>query len=124
MTQPKIRTLIVDDEPDIRQLLLTILSMTSDFETVGTAANGREAIELAAELQPDLILLDVRMPTLDGIAALPHLRIEAQHAKVVFLSVLEGWLLEHDPNVQPDAIISKAVLPQRLVTELRQVMAR
>jgi DNA-binding NarL/FixJ family response regulator len=64
-----IRLLVVDDQPFFRQGLASLLTMEDDFEVIGQAANGKEAIALAEQLQPDVVLMDVRMPICDGVAA-------------------------------------------------------
>ncbi len=85
MTSP-IRILIADDHLIIRQGLRLILETESDFELVGEAADGLEAVRLATELQPDLILMDLRMPNMDGLAAIERLRQEQPHIAVVILT--------------------------------------
>jgi DNA-binding NarL/FixJ family response regulator len=79
------RILIVDDHPLTREALSSLLA-AHGFEVVGEAADGAEAIEAAARLQPDLILLDLSMPGMDGLAALPRLRDAAQRSEVVVLT--------------------------------------
>ena len=79
------RVLIVDDHPLTRAALAALLQQHA-FEVAGEAADGEEAIVRAAELQPDLILLDLSMPALDGISALPRLREAAPHCEVVVLT--------------------------------------
>jgi DNA-binding NarL/FixJ family response regulator len=64
-----IRVLVVDDQAIVRDGLVTVLSMLPDMEVVGEAADGEQAVRLAAELAPDVILMDLRMPVLDGVAA-------------------------------------------------------
>ena len=73
MAEP-IRILIADDHPVVRDGLAAMLGTQPDFEVVATAANGQEAVRLAAELQPDVVLLDLEMPELDGVAALARMR--------------------------------------------------
>src|SRR5512136_364529 len=63
------RILIVDDVPQVRRELRTLLSLLDAIDVVGEADNGQNAIELAAALQPDVILMDVEMPIMDGLAA-------------------------------------------------------
>ncbi len=81
----KKRVLVVDDSPFIRRVLLDWIKTESDFEIVGTAANGNEAIRLAAELKPDLITMDVEMPHCDGLTALQHI-MEASPTRVLMVS--------------------------------------
>jgi DNA-binding NarL/FixJ family response regulator len=68
-----IRVLVVDDHPIVRQGLVSVLSDEEDLEVVGEAGSGREAIALAARLRPDVVLLDLEMPDLDGVEAIPGL---------------------------------------------------
>lgn len=62
-----IKVLLADDQELIRQSLSFVMSRQEDIEMVGTAANGREALELVEEKQPDVVLLDIRMPEMDGV---------------------------------------------------------
>ena len=81
-----LRTVLVDDVADMRELLRLLLLRDGRFSIVGEAANGQEAIELVADLFPDLVVLDVAMPVLDGIAALPRLREASPRTRIVMLS--------------------------------------
>jgi DNA-binding NarL/FixJ family response regulator len=83
------RTLIVDDHPLTRDALAALLA-AHGFDVVGEAGDGREAIDRATELQPDLVLLDLTMPELDGLQALPLVRAAAPDAEVVVLTASEG----------------------------------
>ncbi len=64
-----IRVVVADDQPLVRTGLVTLLGLEPDLEVVGTAADGREAVEVAQRLRPDVVCMDIRMPVLDGIAA-------------------------------------------------------
>ena len=67
-----IKVLLADDQELIRQSLSFVMSKQEDIEMVGTAANGCEALELVEEKQPDVVLLDIRMPEMDGVVYPPY----------------------------------------------------
>ena len=81
-----IRVLIADDHAVVRQGLRTFLDLQDDVEVVGEAADGEEAVAAAREHAPDVVLLDLAMPVLDGVAALPRLREAAPGARVIVLT--------------------------------------
>jgi NarL family two-component system response regulator LiaR len=81
-----IRVLIADDHAVVRQGLRTFLDLQPDVEVAGEAADGEEAVEAARRLSPDVVLLDLAMPRLDGVAALPRLREAAPAARVIVLT--------------------------------------
>jgi pilus assembly protein CpaE len=85
--QETIRVLIVDDIPETRENLKKMLYFESDMEIVGTASSGEEAIELARQSQPHIVLMDINMPGLDGIAASEAITQEAPYAQIVMMSV-------------------------------------
>ncbi len=115
------RILIVDDHPLTRDALAGLLAQNG-FDVVGQAGSGEEAIAKAAELLPDLVLLDLSMPEMDGLTALPRVREAAPNAEVVVLTASEdehnllgavrsgaaGYLLKSEP-------------PERIVAFLRGV---
>lgn len=80
------KILIVDDSEDMRSLVRIYLQRKGGFEVVGEAGTGREAIARAEELQPDLVLLDLAMPEMDGLEALPHVLAAAPGTQVIVLS--------------------------------------
>jgi len=82
-----IRVLIVDDQPAVRRGLHLRLSLEPEVEVIGETGDGAEAISLAGYLQPDVVLMDVRMPGMDGIEATAALRAVSQESAVVILSL-------------------------------------
>lgn len=84
-----IRVLLVDDQPLFREGLATLLTIHEDIEVVGEAENGRDGVDLAAQLQPDVVLMDVRMPVLDGVAATRQLHQEQPHIPVIILTTFD-----------------------------------
>jgi two-component system, NarL family, response regulator YdfI len=80
---PNIRILIADDHMVVREGLRTILSVEDDFEIVGEASDGRAAVEQAALLEPDLVLMDLRMPGMDGIEAIKQIKARRAGAIVI-----------------------------------------
>lgn len=82
-----IRVLLVDDNGQFRSVLRRLLEREPDIEVVHEADNGRSAVDSALELHPDLVLMDVLMPRLDGIAATRELREEAPQIAVVLFSI-------------------------------------
>ena len=87
MSDPKVRVLIADDEAHIRLFVKAVLASLG-FEVVGEAADGRKAVELFDTTSPDLVLLDINMPVMDGIAALRALRAKSDEVAIVMLTSL------------------------------------
>jgi DNA-binding NarL/FixJ family response regulator len=118
-----IRLLLVDDEAMVRTGLRLILETEDDLRVVGEAANGTEAIDQAERFRPDVILMDVRMPRMDGVEACRRL-VEASNAKVVILTTFD--LDEHlFAAVRAGAcgFLLKASPPEELVSAIRAAHA-
>jgi DNA-binding NarL/FixJ family response regulator len=81
-----IRVALADDQRVVRDGLIMLLGLIEDVEVVGTAADGREAVELARESKPDVVLMDLRMPELDGAEATRRIRRELPETQVVVLT--------------------------------------
>jgi len=92
----KIRILIADDHSIVREGLKKLLELENDFEVIGQASNGVETIERVKELKPDVLLLDINMPIMNGIKALKKLKEDGIDTKVVILTIHEDreYLLE------------------------------
>jgi DNA-binding NarL/FixJ family response regulator len=109
-----IRVLLADDQELVRSGFRLILELADGIDVVGEAADGREAVQLAKELQPDVVLMDVRMPELDGIEAIGRLRQAGVDARVLVLTTFDldeyvyaamragasGFLLKDAPREQ------------------------
>jgi DNA-binding NarL/FixJ family response regulator len=120
-----ITVLIVDDMHDLRDLLRDVIAESSEFEVIGEARDGLEAIELAQATQPNLILLDLSMPRMDGLEALPRLRDVAPASRIVVLSGFgQDRLGETALRLGASAYLEKGVSPTELLIELAKVAAR
>ncbi|MBD2019063.1 response regulator transcription factor [Leptolyngbya sp. FACHB-36] len=109
-----IRLLVVDDHSIFRQGLSALLSIEDDFVVIGQAANGQEAIELTETLQPDVVLMDMRMPVCDGVEATREIHRRYPFVRILILSMFEdsddvqrslqagalGYLLKNTPDEQ------------------------
>ena len=107
-----IRIILVDDQNIIREGLGSLLQAKTDLEVVGEAGNGQEAVQLALKLQPDVVLMDVRMPVMDGVAATRLLQAQAPDIKILILTTFDddeyitkamaygakGYLLKDTPS--------------------------
>ncbi len=91
-----ITILLVDDQPLFREGLHTLLSVQPDFEVVGEAENGEEAIKLAHSLAPSVVLMDLQMPILDGVAATRRLHEEQPNSRVIVLTTFDDDELVFD----------------------------
>lgn len=116
----RVRTVVVDDHADARELIGLALTRSGHFEVVGEATDGAEAVTVAADCRPDLVLLDLNMPGTDGLTALPQVQaVCAPHTVVVVMSV------EHSAQTSEDVVRAGAAafLPKdpgfrRLVDDL------
>jgi two-component system NarL family response regulator len=130
----RIRVLLVDDHQLFRRGVASLLSGREDIEVVGEASNGADAMERARELMPDVILMDIKMPELDGLAATKQLKAEMPYVRIMILTVSEtdedlfeaiksgasGYLLK---NVDPDYLIASVQQVQRGEVPIAPTMA-
>ncbi len=121
----QIRVLIVDDIPETRDHLAKLLGFESDIEVVGSAASGAEALELAPKLLPDVVLMDINMPDMDGIATTEHLSATVPTAAVVMMSVQgEADYLRRSMLAGAREFLVKPFSSDELTASIRQVYAR
>jgi pilus assembly protein CpaE len=121
----QIRVLIVDDIPETRDHLAKLLGFETDIEVVGAAASGREALEMAARLTPDVVLMDINMPDMDGIAATERLSSEVPSAAVVMMSVQgEADYLRRSMLAGAREFLVKPFSSDELTASIRQVYSR
>lgn len=102
MTGDKIRVLIVDDISETRENIRKLLQFENDIEVAGTARSGKEGIQLAGELDPDVVLMDINMPDVDGITATEEVRRKSPYIQIVILSV------QSDQNYMRRAMLAGA----------------
>jgi pilus assembly protein CpaE len=121
----QIRVLIVDDIPETRDHLTKLLGFESDIEVVGAAASGTEAIELAVRLAPDVVLMDINMPDMDGISTTEQLAARAPTSAVVMMSVQgEADYLRRSMLAGAREFLVKPFSSDELTTSIRQVHIR
>ena len=121
----QIRVLIVDDIPETRDHLTKLLGFEPDMTVVGAAASGKEALDLAARLAPDVVLMDINMPDMDGIATTELLAIRAPGASVVMMSVQgEADYLRRSMLAGAREFLVKPFSSDELSASIRQVSAR
>lgn len=121
----QIRVLIVDDIPETRDHLAKLLGFESDVEVVGAAASGAEAIDLGAKLQPDIVLMDINMPDMDGIATTERLASIVPAAAVIMMSVQgEADYLRRSMLAGAREFLVKPFSSDELTASIRQVHAR
>src|SRR6185295_10178205 len=121
----QIRVLIVDDIPETRDHLTKLLGFESDIEVVGSAASGTESLSLAGELMPDVVLMDINMPDMDGIAATEKLSSQVPTASVVMMSVQgEADYLRRSMLAGAREFLVKPFSSDELTASIRQVYTR
>jgi two-component system nitrate/nitrite response regulator NarL len=123
--QRVIRVLIVDDEPLFTEMLQALLQGEEGIDVVGTAQHGRQAVELANDLDPDLIIMDVSMPVMDGIDATREIRKQNPTATILILtggsSITE---IDQARIAGAAAYLTKDRIADELVAEIRGLGAK
>jgi two-component system, NarL family, response regulator NreC len=125
----KKRTLIVDDYPVVREGLRSLLSSHQDFDIVGEAGDGLEAIELVSELHPDLVLMDMSMPRMDGMTAIREIKKKwpetlvlaftihksPEYAFAALIAGADGYILKDDPWTELIASIENILKGEQVI---------
>jgi pilus assembly protein CpaE len=120
-----IKVLIVDDIPETRENLKKLLAFETDVEVVGTASTGREGLELAKELMPDIILMDINMPDMDGISATEAISKAVPRTSVIMMSVQsEADYLRRAMLAGARDFLTKPISGEELYGTLRSVFER
>ena len=118
-----IRILLVDDQALVRAGFSSILAKLPDLEVVGEAGDGAEAVELATRLRPDLVLMDIRMPRLDGLAATERLMATPHPPKIVVLTTFDGDEYVYGAlRAGAVGFLLKDISPEQLVAAVRSAV--
>ena len=119
------QVVICDDQPAFREIVSVVLGLEPDVEVVGEAGDGREAIRIVAELRPDVLLLDVAMPVMDGLEALPQIRESAPDTRVVMLTGVASETIRRRALEGGAALfIEKGTDVESLVAQVKDVCAK
>jgi YesN/AraC family two-component response regulator len=115
-----IKVLIVDDQPRARRSLIALLATCFQVEKAREAANGRDALALVEECLPDLILMDVRMPEMDGLQATRLIKTRWPQVKIIVLSLYAEYM-DEALAAGADAFVSKGAPADKLLTTLSAI---
>jgi DNA-binding NarL/FixJ family response regulator len=115
----KIRVLITDDVDQVRKDLRTLFLLVADIQVIGEAMNGMEAVEKARSLNPDVVLMDLEMPIMDGFEATRQIKTQPMAPRVIILSIHAGSKeQEHARSAGADGFFVKGVRLESLVNAI------
>ena len=118
----KIRVLVADDSPTALRSICEYLEFAGTFEIVGTASDGQNAVQLVALYKPDLVLLDLSMPRVNGLEAAEQIRLTSPDLRVIIFSELYGLsLAEECMRHGAHSFVPKSLLPEGLLTEIQRL---
>jgi DNA-binding NarL/FixJ family response regulator len=122
--QPRIRVFSVDDHPLLREGIATIINNQQDMQVIGQAANGKDAVQEFKKHQPDVTLMDLRLPDMSGIDAMIAIRAEFPEARIILLTTFEGDVeIKRALEAGARGYLLKSMPPKELVEVIRQVHA-
>ena len=118
----KIRVLIADDSPTALRSICDYLEFAGTFEIVGTASDGQNAVQLTALYKPDLALLDLSMPRVNGLEAVEQIRLASPDVRVIIFSELNGLsLAEECLRRGAHSFVPKSLMPEGLLMEIQRL---
>ncbi len=121
-TEARCRVLLADDTPEIRMLVRMALELEGSFDVVGEAADGAEAVSLAGDFRPDAIVLDLAMPVMDGLEAIPQLKLKMPQLKILVLSGFQASRMEAEAIAAgADAYLEKGEPASKIVMLLKEL---
>ena len=121
---PKKRVLLADDNAVVRSFVRQLFESQPDFEISGEAENGRDAVEKAKSLKPDLIILDLSMPVMTGLDAAPLLRKLLPDTRIILFTVQEGSEVERLARAAGiNAVVSKNQAASKLILQAQALLA-
>ena len=117
-----IRVLVADDSPTALRSICDYLEFAGGFEIVGTASDGMNAVQLTTVKKPDLVLLDLSMPRVNGLEAAKQIRLSSPDLRVIIFSELKGLSLADECRRNgADSFVHKSQLPEGLLLEIRRL---
>ena len=121
----RIRIVVADDHPSFRESLIRLLSLDEEIEVVGEAADGAEAHRLALDLKPDVVVLDLKMPEMDGAEATRRIKAAASEVQVIVLSVFsQADHIRRCLEAGADRYLTKGISREELLAAVKAVAVR
>ncbi|MBN1367421.1 MAG: response regulator transcription factor [Dehalococcoidales bacterium] len=121
MSESRIKVLLVDDHAIVLEGLRRVLELDKEIEVVGVARNGSEAISVATSLSPDVVVMDLKMPVMDGISATRELKKRLPNIRVLILTVLDDDSVEKAIGAGVSGYLQKNMAPKEIANAVHQV---
>jgi DNA-binding NarL/FixJ family response regulator len=117
-----LRILVVDDHPSVRRSVRALLESHRGWSICGEASNGREAVDQARRLNPDVVLIDLTMPEVDGLQATEEIMKSNREVQVLILTIHEpATLAEHAARAGAKGVLSKSAAPETLIAAIESL---